>query len=128
MALACPNRIAGVAYLRVDGVQYALKANLTISIDSFIREGVPGMDGVHGYKETPQTPYISAEISDLGGLSLQNLRAMCNNTVTAELANGKTYILRNAWTAAAMELNVADGQVTVRWEGMRGEELLAQAA
>lgn len=125
MAL-CPNRIAGVAFLRVDGQQYALRGNLTISPDMFEREGIAGMDGVHGYKETPRVPFISADLSDLGGLSMETLRAYCNSTVTAELGTGKVYILRGAYTAAAMELNAADGQVTVRWEGMSAEELMPQ--
>src|SRR3954468_9978767 len=99
--VACPNRIAGIAWLRVDGQQYALRGNLTISPDMFEREGIAGMDGVHGYKETPRVPFISADISDIGGMSLQALRSYCNSTVTAELGTGKTYILRNAYTAAA---------------------------
>lgn len=125
MAL-CPSRIAGTAFLRVDGQQYALKGNLTLSIDPFIREGLAGMDGVHGYKETPQVPHITCDISDLGGMSLQTLRSICNSTVTAELGNGKTYLLRGAWTAAIMDLNVADGQVTVNFQGLAGEEIMAQ--
>jgi tail tube protein len=117
-------RIAGVAYLRVDGRQYALRGNLTVSIDMDEREGVPGQDGVHGYIERPRVPWIEGDLSDIGGLSIQALRRIRNTTVQAELANGKKYLLRNAWTSTALELNAADGQVTVRWEGMRGEELM----
>lgn len=121
----CPNRIAGVAYLRADGQQYALRGNLTVSPDTFEREGVAGMDGVHGYRETPRVPWIEGDITDMAGLSLQRLAAICNATVTAELANGKTYVLRNAWTSSARELNVADAQVTVRFEGMASQEMMA---
>jgi hypothetical protein len=125
MAL-CPGRIAGVAFLRVDGQQFALKGNMTLSIDPFIREGIAGMDGVHGFKETPQVPHITCDISDIGGMSLQQLRSFCNSTVTAELGNGKTYLLTGAWTAAIMDLNVTDGQVTVNFQGLRGEEIMPQ--
>jgi hypothetical protein len=124
MAL-CPSRIAGVAFVRVDGQQYALRGNLTIAIDAFSREGIAGMDGVHGYKETPVVPKITFDISDTAGFSLQQLRSICNATVTAELGNGKTYLLRGAWTAALMELNAVDGQVTVVFEGQAGEEIMA---
>jgi hypothetical protein len=117
-------RIAGVAYLRVDGAQYALRGNLTVSIDSAEREGVPGQDGIHGFIERPRVPFIEADLSDIGGLSIETIAGMVNTTVQAELANGKKYVLRNAWTSTARELNTADGQVTVRWEGMRGEEML----
>jgi Phage tail tube protein len=118
-------RIAGVAFIRVDGNQYSLRGNMVVSIDSFEREGVPGQDDMHGYIERPRVPWIEADISDLGGLSLEALQRQTNVTVQAELANGKKYVLRNAWTAPARELNTADGQTTVRWEGMRGEELMS---
>jgi hypothetical protein len=119
------HRIAGMAYLRVDGRQYALRGNLVVSIDSEEREGVPGQDGMHGFIERPRVPFIEADLSDLGGLSLQQLGRIRNTTVQAELANGKKYLLRNAWTSTPRELNTADGQVTVRFEGMKGEELMS---
>lgn len=124
MSGSCPNGIAGVAYLKVDGTQYALKGNLTISIDGFEREGVAGMDGVHGYTQKPRVPFIEGDFSDIGGLSLSALEAVCNSTVTVELANGKVYLLRNAWTSTARELKGEDGSVTTKFEGMKGEEVM----
>lgn len=122
--MAC-RRIAGVAYVFVDGRQYPLRGNLTISIDTIERTGVAGQDGIHGFTETPRVPWIEGDFSDIGGLSLLTLQAMCDVTVTAELANGKQYVLRNAWTSTAREFNAADGQATVRFEGMGAEELMA---
>jgi hypothetical protein len=124
MSDSCPNAIAGVAYLKVDGTQYALKGNLTISIGPFARTGVAGLDGVHGYTEQPRVPFISAEFSDIGGMSLVALQAVCNSTITTELINGKVYLLRNAWTSDAQELNGAEGTVTVKFEGLKGEEIM----
>ena len=118
-------RVAGVAYIRVDGEQFSLRGNLVVSIDSAEREGIPGQDGIHGYIERPRVPFIEGDLSDIGGLSIEQLRRMSNVTVQAELANGKKYVLRNAWTSTALELNTADGQTTCRWEGMRGEELMS---
>lgn len=119
------NRIAGVCYLKVDGTQYALRGGLTVSTDALEREGVAGMDGVHGYIERPRVPFISGDLTDTSGLSLEALQSITDATVTAELANGKTYLLRNAWTAEARELNAADGQVSVRFEGLQGGEIMA---
>ena len=50
------------------------------------------------------------------------LEAVTNATVTAELANGKVYVLRNAWFAGAVELNAAEGTFTARFEGVEGIE------
>jgi len=121
--MAC-RRIAGIAYVFVDGRQYPLRGGLTISTDTIERTGVAGQDGVHGFTETPRVPWIEGDFSDLGDLSLMQLQAMCDATVTAELANGKVYILRNAWTSAAREFNAADGQTSIRFEGMAAEEMI----
>jgi hypothetical protein len=119
------NRIAGVAFVYINGRQYPLRGNLTISTDTIERTGVAGMDGVHGYTEAPRVPYIEGDFSDIGALSLAQLQAMSDVTVTAELANGKVYVLRNAWTSTAREFKAVDGQATVRWEGMAAEEMMA---
>jgi hypothetical protein len=118
------NRIAGVAYIYVDGQQYPLRGSLTVSPDMIEREGVPGQDGIHGYIERPRVPFIEGDFSDIGNLSLSAIQRMTDVTVTAELANGKQYVLRNAWTSTAREFDAAEGQATVRWEGMAAEELI----
>jgi hypothetical protein len=120
-------KIGGVAFLKVDGYQYMLRGDLAVSFDAFERKGIAGQDGVHGYTETPRVPYLSAKITDTGGLSLQALARVTDATVTVELANGKIYLLRNAWAAEARELNTQDGSLEVRFEGLAGEEILAAA-
>lgn len=116
------KRIAGVCYLKVDGTQYALRGGLTVSPDDVEREGVAGMDGVHGYKETPRVPSIQADLTDTNGLSLSTLLAITDATITAELATGKVYVLRNAWTKGGHELDAGEGQVSVTFEGLKCEE------
>lgn len=123
--MACANKVGGVAFLKVDGAQYLLRGELIVSIDPFVRTGVAGQDSVHGYTEAPRVPFISATLTDTGGLSLQQLQRITCSTVTVELNNGKVYILRDAWTAEARELNTTEGSMAVRFEGMAGEELLA---
>ncbi len=118
------EKIGGVAYLRSDGVQFALRGNLVVSPDPFEREGVAGQDGVHGFTEKPVVPYIEGDITDLGGLSLEKLREMVSNTVTAELANGKVYVARNAWTANKRELNTSEGMTKVKFEAMKIDEVM----
>ena len=116
------NRIAGVCFLKVDGQQYNLKGNLKITFSQSVRTGVAGQDGVHGFTEAPSVPYIEADLSDLGGMSLQTLAGVSNATVTAELANGKTYVLRQAWFSGEITANAADGTTPVKFEGMSMEE------
>jgi len=121
----CPYGIGGVAYLKVDGEQVALRGALTISFFPFERTGVAGMDGVHGYTQAPRAPTMTADLTDIGGLSLTKLQSICNSTITAELLNGKTYVLANAWVSGTPELDATDGTVSVTFEGMTGREMMA---
>lgn len=117
--------VGGIAYVKINGKQYMLRGDLVVSWDTLKRTGVAGQDSVHGYTETPAVPYIKATFTDTGGLSLADFQVMRDVTVTAELHNGKHYILVNAWAADVRELNTSDGQVAVHFEGMACEEVLA---
>ena len=117
------NRIAGVAYLKVDGNQYPLRGNFVVSPSVVERTGIAGQDYVHGYSELPRCPGISGDVSLVPELNVDDVERVVNATVTAELANGKTYVLREAWCRAAHELQTRDGQVMVRFEGTSCDEI-----
>ena len=116
--------IAGTAFLKVDGNQYPLKGNFTVSPSPLERNGIAGQDGVHGYSEMPRVPFIEADVSTLPEVSLETLDGTIDATVTAELINGNTYVLRNAWAKGPFDIQTAEGQFRVRFEGMNCDELL----
>jgi hypothetical protein len=122
--MACVS-IGGIAYVKVDGTQYMLRGDLVVSWATTSRTGVAGMDGIHGYTEAPVIPYIHATFTDTGGLSMQQFHDMCDVTVTAELQNGKHYILVKAWVAGVQELNTTEGSIAVQFQGQYCEEVLA---
>lgn len=117
------QRFAGVAFISVDGTQYALRGNLTVSPSPFERTMIAGQDGVHGYQELPRVPYIEADVSAIPGLSLEDLMLQTDSTVIAQLANGFEYVLHNAVVKGGFEENTRDGQLRVRWEGLNCEEI-----
>jgi hypothetical protein len=117
------QRIAGVALIMVDGIQYPLRGNFTVSPSMVERVMLAGQDGVHGYQELPRVPYIEGDISTIQGLLLEDLEAQVDSTVIAQLANRMQYTLIQATCRAGLEPNARDGQVRVRWEGMGCEEI-----
>lgn len=117
------NRRGGTIYLKVNGTLYDAKGNFTYSLGGTKKEAIVGADRVHGYKETPQVPYIEGEITDRADLSLSALQALADETVTVELANGKVFVLRNAWYAGEAKGQTEEGNIDVRFEGMSGEEI-----
>jgi hypothetical protein len=111
------NRLAGTAFLRVDGQSYLLAGEFEYNPSAVTRESLAGMDGVHGYKEKPNVPHIAGTLRDSGGLSVAALNAMTNVTVNCQLANGKLIVGRNMWTVESQTAKAEDGTIEVRWEG-----------
>lgn len=118
------TRIAGIAFLKVNGDQFPLRGNFIVSPSPTERTGIAGQNGVHGFIELPRVPFIEGDISLTADVSMDVVDAVTDATITAELANGHVYVLRNAWTKSAQELNTNDGMSRIRWEGMECIELL----
>jgi hypothetical protein len=68
-------------------------------------------------------PYIEGDVSLVPELSMEDVANIVNSSVTAELANGKTYVLNEAWCRSAFELNTREGQTRIRFEGTSCREI-----
>jgi hypothetical protein len=117
-------RIGGIATLLVDGTQYALRGAMRVQPSPTKRDGQAGQDYVHGFTEMPVVPEIVGNFSTIPGLSVNDIDAMTNVTVQADLANGSTYILSQAWTESAKEIDTVAGQLEIRWMGIYCDEVL----
>lgn len=113
-------KVAGTAYINIDGVQYPLRGNLTVSLGTAHRESVVGQDGYHGIKEIPEAGSIECELTDQPTLDLNVLENLTGVTVTVELINGKVGTLYNATQVNHISLNTEDGKYTVKFEGNSG--------
>lgn len=114
-------KVAGTAFFKVDGTQYSLRGNMNVSLGNVERESVVGMDQYHGIKEIPKAGFIECDLTDHPDVDINTLNQLEDVTVTVELINGKTGVLRNAAQVTPIELNVVDGQMKVRFEGPKGE-------
>lgn len=117
------NRRGGVLFLKKDGTIYDAKGNFTYNLGQPKRDAIVGPDKVHGYKELPQVPYLEGEITDSSTLDLAAFVNTTDSTLTLELANGKTFVLRNAWYAAEGNGQTEEGNIQVRFEGLSAEEI-----
>jgi hypothetical protein len=130
MTFGAPNLIAGIGTLTVDGVQMALRANMTVSPDMVVREGIAGQDRIHGYRELPRVPYIEAELSlqQFQNVTDLAINIVGDSTVVALMADGRTYQLNGAWYKGETEIQSQEGQYRVRFEGLTCFEILATTA
>jgi Phage tail tube protein len=117
------QRIAGIAYLVVNGEQVLVRGNFVVSPSIVERTMIAGQDGIHGYQELPRVPYIECDMSTPRNYYLDNLLEQTDSTVIAQLANGMQYTLTQAVCKGGFENNTRDGQVRVRWEGVTCEEV-----
>ena len=117
--------VGGVAYFWAGGLQLRVKGDFKVQPNNFQYEGVAGQDGVHGRKRVPVITTVEANISDDGTLSLQQLAAMVDTTVTVDLDNGKVYVYQQAWYSGLAELNTGEGQIGAKFEALTTYEELA---
>jgi hypothetical protein len=117
------NRRAGVLFLKKDGEIFDAKGNFTYNAGAPKRDAIVGPDKVHGYKEMPQVPFIEGEITDSSSLNLKQFLNTTDSTITLELANGKVFVLRNAWYAGEGNVQTEEANVQVRFEGLESDEI-----
>jgi hypothetical protein len=110
--------VGGTAFLFVNGAQYPLRGNFVIGPSRLERTGVSGQDKIHGYTEMPVVPFISGDITTTPDMDWTTVESLTDVTVQANLINGQSYVLRNAWVANRRELQTRDGMANVRFEGM----------
>lgn len=117
------RRIGGIIYLTLNGEQLQAKGEFTYNIGIPKKEMVLGADGVHGFKEMPQVPFIEGAITDNNLLDLAVLQSTRDATITLQLANGKTIAIEEAVYASEGSAKTEEGEIEVRFEGVRGREL-----
>jgi len=116
-------RVGGIINLKINGQLYKAKGAFDYDLGIAKKEGIVGMDKVHGYKEIPVVPYIEGSITDDSNISFEQLAKTTEATITLELANGKTIVLRNGWWASNSKGNTEEGEIEARFEGLSAEEV-----
>lgn len=117
------SRVAGIIFVKVDGGQIRAKGEFEYNLGVPKREAIVGSDGVHGYKEDPQVPFIQGAATDDAALDAKALLSTKDATVTLELANGKVFVLKDAWYAEEGTIKTGEGEIPIRFEGLDAEEI-----
>lgn len=115
------NKRAGIVFVKVDGAQISVKANVNCNQGLPKREAMMGHDGTHGYKELPQVAFIEGEQTDSKDLDLKKYLMIDGASVTVQFANGKTFVLRNAWNASEGTIGSEEANLPFRFEGLDAE-------
>lgn len=123
--MSTKNRIGGITSLDIDGTTYQVRGNASVNLGQPKREGVVGLDGVHGYTEKPQMPSGSCEISDTKDISIKDkILNMTASTITFVFGNGKIYFFEEAWFEGDGNIESEEGKLNFEFGAMFGDELI----
>lgn len=118
--MAQAPRVAGICYFKLDGEQLEIKGSLECPLSSLTREEVMGLSGVAGYKENAMAPYIKGTFIFTPNFPIEKVAAGTDMTITAELANGKTYVLSGAFLVGNSPVKGDEGDVDLEFKGIKG--------
>ncbi len=111
------QKIGGVRRLTVDGQVLRVKGDWEVNLGRPNRSAVVGADGVHGYMEEPQVPFMAGGVSLTPAVDPEVLMGLTDSTVVLEVSDG-AYVLRGAWWSGEANINVQQGEVAARFEGL----------
>lgn len=123
--MAPKQRRAGIIELQYNGNTLDAVGSFTCNYGRNKKEGLVGPTGVQGYKENPQIAYIEGEIRDMQDLDVDDILLFDDGTITLTYANGKSFMLEQAWYAADGDIDTEEGKIQVKFEGMSADEVPA---
>ena len=115
------GQLTGRAFVTVAGRRLATKEGAKLGFGNMERTAELGDAGVLGYKEKPSVPYVECTISHSADTSLQEFADMTDVVVSFDTDTKRSFVLRNAWCAKALEMD--KGDVALRFEAMSCEEV-----
>lgn len=112
---------ADILRITVDGAPIRCKGEFTVRPGVPKRNGIIGTNEVAGFNEEIVIPFVEGALTDSANLNLEDFFMIKNATVNVEFANGKTFLLTEAYYAGSAEIKSKENEVNVRFEGKEGK-------
>jgi hypothetical protein len=113
----------GTLYFKANGQQYDLGGSFSVQMGGRVREAKAGPNGVLGYITKYVPPMFDCELMDGDAVLLATIKGLTETTFTAELDNGKTYVLVRGWNEGDPELDAVEAKVKAKFSGLSCQEL-----
>lgn len=113
------EKVAGTAYVKVDGEQMVVAGNIEVGLGKVKRETITKGH----FKEEDAVPYVSGEFVIPKGLNIEKIMGGTNMTVTVEFKSGRTYVLSGAYVVDESALGSDEGKASIRFDGTEGDFL-----
>jgi len=116
------SRIAGTLEVTINGSIVRWVGNLECSLGTDLKTAMQSTSGTDGFKGEPQVPYIKGTIRHMPNLDTRALLELEDATVTVRFANGKGFVLRNAWQSAVGVITTEEALVEIEFQGKSADE------
>ncbi|SAM35761.1 phage tail tube protein [Pseudomonas sp. 1 R 17] len=110
------QKVAGTAYVKVDGTQLTITGGAEAPLMEVKRETVyPGF-----FKEEELAPYLKMTAIVEASFPIKTLANGRDMTVTCEFNNGRVYVLSGAYLVDEPSFKADDGTVELQFDGIKG--------
>lgn len=110
------QKIAGTAYVKVDGAQLTISGGAEAPLMDKKRETVfPGF-----FKEEELAPYLKMTALHTPDFPIKALTEGKDMTITCEFNNGKVYVLSGAYLVDEPSSKGDDGTLELQFDGVKG--------
>jgi hypothetical protein len=113
--------VGGTAFVRFNGTQYQLRGSMKSSPTQQQNTAGANADGSFYFIQKPRPGKVEMEISDSGGLSVQQIYAMTGVYLTLELINGKVITVQNGVFTGEPDVDHVEGKFPLTCEGIVNE-------
>lgn len=118
--MATAPRIAGICFIKLDGDQLEVSGGVEVPINDTVRETKAGPNGPAGFSEVAVIPSVKVSAFLTPDFPREKVAQSTDMTITAELANGKTYVLSGAFLVGDASAKQDDGTVDLEFNGLKG--------
>lgn len=119
--MASPYQYQGIAIIRINGREYPSLQGAQIVTGGIKRAPVVGQKA-YGWQAEYTHAQITCQFPNGNGLSIADLNAMDNVTITFEADVGKTWLLPNAWSEGSAQLT-DKGQISTSFASVEAKEI-----
>lgn len=110
------QKVAGTAYVKVDGSQLTITGGAEAPLMNVKRETIaPGF-----FKEEDMHPWVKVTAVDTPDLDIKKIVNGTDMTVTVEFKNGKVYVLAGAYLVDEPTSKGDDGTIEFEFNGIKG--------
>jgi hypothetical protein len=119
--MANPNKVWGQSRIKANGRVYDTEGKSSLTIGGTTRSAQEADFRGGMFSEKTSDSKVECSILITGGISLVELQAIDDATITVEADTGQTYIVRHGYVAE--EVTASEGKAKVTFQGPAAEEM-----